>query len=59
MIAEALLETKKVTKTYGGIPAIDAVDFDLQQPFGQCHPASSSDRHRLWFGHRPGGKAVA
>ncbi|MEJ2246667.1 MAG: ATP-binding cassette domain-containing protein, partial [Acidobacteriota bacterium] len=35
MIAEALLETKKVTKTYGGIPAIDAVDFDLQQ--GEVH----------------------
>lgn len=31
----ALLETRKVTKTYGGIPAIDAVDFDLQQ--GEVH----------------------
>jgi len=35
MTAKALLETKKVTKTYGGIPAIDAVDFDLQQ--GEVH----------------------
>ena len=31
MTADTLLETKKVTKTYGGIPAIDAVDFDLQR----------------------------
>ena len=35
MTAKALLETKKVTKTYGGIPAIDAVDFDLQR--GEVH----------------------
>jgi simple sugar transport system ATP-binding protein len=35
MTANALLETKKVTKTYGGIPAIDAVDFDLRQ--GEVH----------------------
>ena len=35
MTTNPLLETKKVTKTYGGIPAIDAVDFDSQQ--GEVH----------------------
>lgn len=35
MTTGALLEIKKVTKTYGGIPAIDAVDFDLRQ--GEVH----------------------
>lgn len=35
MTVNALLETKKVTKTYGGIPAIDAIDFDLRP--GEVH----------------------